>query len=183
MKKYLAILIVYILTIGINPLNSFNKTNCNTRIVIDGGVGHELLINFSKDKLNILTPKRINTNNGFIINGCKYYINWNIIDKNYSQYNIENKLNILSEKLFFENQIIKFPPKVKIRDVWQAVQWSNWVLILGRTSKSDEIANLKPSFLATEFFFFNISNRKVEYIKFIDSYTPSGNRIWILDPQ
>lgn len=147
-----------------------------------GGISHELVIDIFEERLRIRKPKVSYGPTSYLVDGMRYHLDENMIEANYKNHEIRQALTIKDESLFYEGAPVTLPPKVKMRNLWQAVLWEGWVICLGRTSKTDASAQLKPPFFATELITFRVRQRvaKVMYINF---NPPSGTRLFILDPK
>jgi len=147
-----------------------------------GGLGHEIVIDISGGRLRIRKAKVREGEASYLVDGGRYYVDENVIDANYKNHEIGQALTIKDDKMLYDGIPVSFPYGVKMRNVWQAVLWNGWVICLGRTSRTDDSAKLRPPFFATELITFSVQER-VARVRWIMFSPPSGTRLFILDPK
>ena len=156
---------------------------CPQRLFVRGnGITKSILFDVQNDELRMMEPRELSTDNGFLVDGCKYYVNWKIIDENHKTYDATKVISIRDDSLFYDSMPVQFPDSVKPRLVWEAVLWKDWVVCLGRTSRTDKEAKMVPPFFATELIVFNSQKRNAS-IKIVDPNPPMHTELLILDPQ
>jgi hypothetical protein len=101
------------------------------------------------------------------------------IESNYKKYEIQDKLAVRDDDLYYDGASVQLPPGVQMRLIWQAVLWKGWVICLGRTSNTDKPANMTPPFFATELITFSAS-RRIADVKYLSFNPPGGTRLYIL---
>lgn len=143
-------------------------------------MGGDIVIDLERNKIRIRLATRYDSN-GYLIDNCKFYPNWNFIKEQYEKHEIEKRrFEIKDGKLFLDGRLVNLPGSVKARTVWQAILWNDWVILLGRTSESDKQANSIPPFLASELITFSLKSMKAA-VKWVSFQSPHDAEIWVIE--
>src|SRR5580692_7713807 len=115
----------------------------------------------------------------YLVDEQKFCKDLKEIESNYKKYEIQDKLAVRGDDLYYDGAPVQLPPGVQMRLIWQAVLWKGWVICLGRTSNTDKPANMTPPFFATELITFSAS-RRIAGVKYLSFNPPGGTRLYIL---
>jgi hypothetical protein len=179
--RILAVILALVVCINVLALGQ-QRRNAQKVFIDWGGVNHELVIDLSNGLMRIRKAKVLEAPLRYRVDGLEFLPDKIVIEENYKKNETGDKLTTYDGALFYEGRPVTLPRGVEMRKVWQAVSWKGWIICLGRTSKTDREAQLRPPFLATEIITFSARERTaaVQYLTF---EPPSGIRLFILDPK
>lgn len=160
---------------------SRKQSQSSQKVFVDwGGVGHELAIDTLNGRLRIRKPKVLYSPTRYRLDGFEFSLDQKVIEANYRDREVKDKLNIKKGELFYDGVSVTLPAGVQMRNVWQAILWDGWVICLGRTSRTDRQAELRPPFFATELMTFRAKER-IARVRYLVFDPPSGIRLYILN--
>lgn len=182
MKILTGFLLISLLVCPVSPNAAVSKAApaCQKVFLDWGGVGKELAIDVYNRQLRLRKPRTLYTPTRYDVDGLQFRLDKNVVETNYQKHEIGRQLTIRDGALFYEDAPVALPQGVEMRTVWQAILWEGWIICLGRTSKTDKEARLKPPFFATELITFNVRQR-VAQVRYVNFDPPKGVRLYILD--
>jgi hypothetical protein len=114
-----------------------------------------------------------------VVDGQSYRIDWGAIRERKRQTDAERRLAVDGDSLRFDGKLVQLPKGTKMRLVWQAVDWNDVVICLGRTSLTDDVAHQVPPFFATELVAFKKSDLRA-IVRYLSFDPPTKDEIKIL---
>jgi hypothetical protein len=147
-------------------------------VMVSPAVPGDLVVVDRGDHLEVLEPKYLD--GAVQVDQTAYPLDEALSSKLYESYKAGSRLTVSEGgQLCFDGRVINLPKKAKVRQIWKAIVWRRWVIVLARTSESDAIANLEPPFLCNELVAFRVDGTK-PMIRWLASFP--GKRLSILRP-
>ena len=178
-------IVLCLLFLATTPLVSFGQRTAVVPIdqkIFIQAAGDPLVIDINHDTLRI-RPVEFAKDGAYVVDQCKFYRDWNLIEKCFNQLKLkEDRLLIKNGSLYLDKKLVSLPGSIKMRNVWQAVVWNEWVIILGRTSETDKIVTDIPPIVSSELITFNLRAMKAS-VRYISFQTPSGTEILVCESQ
>lgn len=148
-------------------------------VIVSPAVPGALAIVTDRGQLKVVEDTHY-VDGGFSVDGRLYVGSEATSRERYKQHSAEDRLKIASDgNLLFDGQAVQLPRNARVREIYKAVVWAGWVIILARTSESDSTANMKPPFFANELVAFK-QDRTKAMIRWLAAFP--GQEISILKP-
>ena len=128
-------------------------------VMVSPAVPGELVVVDRGDHLEVVEPKYLD--GAVQVDQMVYPLDEALSSKLHESHKAGSRLTVSdSGQLSFDGRAISLPKKAKVRQIWKAIVWRKWVIILARTSESDAIAKMEPPFLCNELVAFRVDGTK-----------------------
>jgi hypothetical protein len=135
-----------------------------------------LVVDVHEGKLRVRSAKFAPDGNTYLVDGGFYPADWKTSKERRKKIDVTSRLSVSSDVLHIDGRAVELPDGLKMRNIWTAVLWKDWVLCLGRTSKTDRNAKEEPPFFATELIAFRATDLKTQ-VRYLIPSPPASNEM------
>jgi hypothetical protein len=118
-------------------------------------------------------------NNVYLCGSRVFPMSWDVTLRHLHEMTAKSRLSIKDEKLYFDKKQINLQNGLKMREIWEAISWHGWIICLGRTSATDEAANMRPPFVSNELLTFRIDQNNA-HVCTLSAFAPADEGGFIL---
>lgn len=105
------------------------------------------------------------------IRGRRFHYDAELVEQRARRLDASSDVVIRDGALFFDGRVVELPRGTLVRSIWQAIRWQGWIVVLGRTSETDAMAEMRPPFIANELILFH-ANEGPATVRWLASYPP-----------